>query len=175
MGKLYFLRHGQSVSNVAETFSGLKDDTPLTAKGEEQAVSAGESLKSSGIKIDRIVASSLARAQKTAHVVAAAIGFDVSRIETDPRLAEYDMGELTGKPRTDVTSAQMTAAEGAEEPYLFMQRVNLALEDLKSSGGSVLVVSHAGVGRIIRCLNEGLDPALFYDLPAYPNATVVSL
>jgi broad specificity phosphatase PhoE len=175
MAHIYFLRHGESLSNVKDTFSGLKDDASLTPKGEAQARVAGEGLKSSGIRIDRIIASSLIRAQKTAHLVSGAIGFDASRIETDSRFGEYDMGELTGKPRVSVTSAQLIAAAGAEDPHLFMQRVGRALTDLENYGGNVLVVSHAGVGRIIRCHKEGLDPTGFYDLPAYPNATVVPL
>jgi broad specificity phosphatase PhoE len=175
MATIYFLRHGQSVSNVNDTFSGLKDDTTLTLKGEAQAVLAGEGLKSSEIRIDRFVASPLNRAQKTARLVSDVIGFDAKNIETDPRFGEYDMGELTGKPRTSVTSAQLIAAKGAEDPRQFMQRVGDALKELENSEGNILVVSHAGVGRIIRCYKEGIDPTGFYDLPAYPNAMVVPL
>lgn len=71
MGKLYFLRHGESESNVRDTFSGMKDDALLLTAG-----------------------------------------FDPAAIETDARLAEYDMGALTGQPRTSVASAQLIAAEG---------------------------------------------------------------
>ena len=170
-----FLRHGESDSNVANTFSGSKDDAPLTTKGEGQAAQAGKKLLADGVMIDRIIASPLQRTRRTAHIIANVIGFDVKAIEIEPRLAEYDMGELTGKPRTKVTSAQLIAAPGAEDPQVFMARVSEALAELEEYPGTILIVSHAGVGRIIRCSKEGLDPASFYDLPAYPNATVVEL
>lgn len=172
---LFFLRHGESESNVNDTFSGSKDDALLTSKGEEQARQAGEQLRSRNITIARIIASPLLRTQRTAKIVAEIIGFDPLAIETDSRFAEYDMGALTGRPRTDVTSAQLIAAEGAEDPHAFMARVGNALTDLEGRDGSTLIVSHAGVGRIIRCLKEGIDPVTFYDLPAYSNATIIEL
>ena len=175
MAKILYLRHGESASNVADTFSGMKDDAPLTPKGEGQARQAGKELADSGIKVDRIIASPLSRAQRTAQLTAEAIGFNPSEIETDERLAEYDMGDLTGKPRTDVTSAQLIAAQGAEDPVSFMMRTSSVLKDLEGFEGTVLLVAHAGVGRIIRCYEEGLDPAGFYGLPAYPNATIIEL
>lgn len=41
--------------------------------------------------------------------------------------------------------------------------------------GNTLIVSHAGVGRIIECARIGRPLSEFYDIPEYPNATVVEL
>lgn len=40
---------------------------------------------------------------------------------------------------------------------------------------NILMVCHAGVGRMVETIKENRDPELFYDLPAYPNASVVKL
>jgi 2,3-bisphosphoglycerate-dependent phosphoglycerate mutase len=170
--QLLFLRHGQSYSNVANTFSGCRDNTELTPEGEQQARQAGEKLKAEGVTIDHIIVSSLGRAQKTAHIVADSIGFDQERIVTDPRLGEYDTGEMTGKLRTGVTSAELISAPGAEDPIQFQERVKAALADAKELEGTVLLVSHAGVGRMIQAIKQGIDPHQFYDLPPYPNAEI---
>ncbi len=37
------------------------------------------------------------------------------------------------------------------------------------------MVCHAGVGRIIEAVKAGMDLEFFYDLPAYPNASVIKL
>jgi broad specificity phosphatase PhoE len=45
-------------------------------------------------------------------------------------------------------------------------------EELSRSQEKVLIVSHAGVGRMIETIKYGKDPKLFYDIPAYPNASI---
>ena len=175
MARIYYLRPGQSQANISDTFSGQQDDTPLTAEGEAQALRAGEKLKADNIVIDRIVCSPLIRTQKTASIVAEAIGFNTEDIEIDQRLTEYDMGEFTGKPRTAVTSAELIAGKGAESPHLFMKRVIAALTELEREPGTILIVAHAAVGNIITCYKNNLDPDTFYDLPPHPNGECVLL
>lgn len=38
MGKVIYVRHGESVRNVQGVFVGRKDNTPLTDKGRAQAL-----------------------------------------------------------------------------------------------------------------------------------------
>lgn len=87
------------------------------------------------------------------------------------------MGALTGTPNKDkaVTSKELISAEGAEDPQLFQQRVLDAFAEYSTLPGAILLVSHAGVGRIIEASKQGLAPDVFYDLPSYPNAQAVEL
>lgn len=168
---IYFLRHGESEANVAHVFAGQKDDSPLTVLGREQALQACEYLKNKGIST--IVTTSLVRASDTANIVAEHIQCDT--ITVDDRLLEYDMGVLTGTPNRTINSEELVSAQGAEDPDLFKQRVLDALNDYSQHGGNVLIVSHAGVGRIIETARQGLSPRTFYDIAAYPNAQPVTL
>mmetsp|Transcript_107255 Transcript_107255/g.201893 ORF Transcript_107255/g.201893 Transcript_107255/m.201893 type:complete len:781 (-) Transcript_107255:53-2395(-) len=61
VGKAVFLRHGESLCNLNEAFTGW-EDSGLTPKGEKQAVEAGEYLSMEGWKFDIIFTSVLSRA-----------------------------------------------------------------------------------------------------------------
>jgi broad specificity phosphatase PhoE len=171
---IYFLRHGQSQANVNGLFAGRKEDSPLTDLGREQARAAAQTLQNANIT--KIVSSSLARARETAEIVAANLG--IKNISIDDRIAEYDMGELTGTPNKSsktITSLELINAKDAEDPRLFQERVLEALADYSKQNETILLVSHAGVGRIIETSKQGITPDLFYDLPSYPNAQAVML
>jgi 2,3-bisphosphoglycerate-dependent phosphoglycerate mutase len=62
-GKLVLLRHGESTWNKKKIFTGWVD-IPLTQQGIEEAIKAGENIKS--IPFDVIYTSTLIRAQMTA-------------------------------------------------------------------------------------------------------------
>lgn len=66
MAKLILLRHGQSVLNKYNVFTGWID-IPLTKKGIEESLMAGEKL--ADMPIDIIFSSTLIRAQMTAALV----------------------------------------------------------------------------------------------------------
>lgn len=63
MTKLILLRHGASVWNELNLFTGWVD-IPLSSKGIEESIKAGKTL--AAIPIDKIFTSSLMRAQQTA-------------------------------------------------------------------------------------------------------------
>lgn len=62
MSKLILLRHGESMWNNANLFTGWVD-VPLTEKGIQEAISAGRKMQD--ITIDRAFTSTLVRAQET--------------------------------------------------------------------------------------------------------------
>ncbi|MBM3191172.1 MAG: 2,3-bisphosphoglycerate-dependent phosphoglycerate mutase [Chlamydiae bacterium] len=66
MAELVLLRHGESVWNQLNLFTGWVD-VPLSTKGIEEALQAGDSLSS--ISFDAIYVSALIRAQMTAMLV----------------------------------------------------------------------------------------------------------
>ncbi len=124
---------------------------------------------------DRIIASKLIRTHQTVEEVAKIIGFDTSKIEYDDRIVEYDMGSLTGTPEYRVTSYELVSADSAEDANHFRDRVMAFLKEHKDEPGNTLLVSHAGVGRMIECAKRNLDPKTFYDLESYPNVHIVEL
>lgn len=64
MKKLIMLRHGESVWNKENRFTGWTD-VVLSQKGEEEAINAGKILKKNNIKIDIAYTSVLKRANQT--------------------------------------------------------------------------------------------------------------
>ncbi len=172
---IYFVRHGESQANVDRLFVGPRFPSPLTAKGREQARLAGEHIKAEGLTIDRIISSPIERAKDTAAIIAQTIGFNPAAIQYDARLAEYDMGILDSHPLAGVTPQQLVSAPNAEDPLAFQRRVVDCIREIQSLPGTTLVVSHAGVGRIIQATRQGSNPRDFYGIPGYPNAQVVKL
>lgn len=89
MKELYLTRHGQTEWNVCKRLQG-QCDSPLTAKGREDARRLGEAMKDT--PIDRVISSDLLRARQTAELIAAGR----LPVETDPRLREIHMGDWEG-------------------------------------------------------------------------------
>lgn len=170
---VFFLRHGQSEANARRFFAGKLEDSPLTGAGIEQARQAGRNLEV--LNIDRIIASKLQRSYRTAVEVAQIVGLELAKIETDDRIEEYNMGSLTRKPIKKLEPRERTSAPGAEDPAAFRARVLSFFGQYRDSNETILVVSHAGVGRALEAAKQRLDPRDFYSLSPYPNAQAVEL
>lgn len=87
--RLYFIRHGQTVTNSLGVLTG-QTDTMLTDKGIEQARDGKAKLD--GIKFDAVFSSDLTRAHETQKIMLP----DYTAVTT-PLLREYDLGILVGK------------------------------------------------------------------------------
>ncbi len=92
MPKLVLVRHGQSVWNLQNRFTGWID-VPLTEKGKEEAYKAGELLKD--IRFDVAYTSNLTRAQETLRIILETIGLLIPVIK-DEALNERHYGALQG-------------------------------------------------------------------------------
>jgi broad specificity phosphatase PhoE len=92
----YFLRHGQTDWNAQGRFQG-HSDIPLNATGLSQACEAARAL--AGCPIDRVVASPLIRAARTAEIVNERLG---KPIVFDDALKERHFGALEGLIIRDV-------------------------------------------------------------------------
>jgi len=136
----YFVRHGETVSNLSGTVAGSAD-VPLTARGRLQAQAAAAQLTTAGITA--IYASGLARARDTADSIAHALDLPVTVI---PELAERNWGELEGAPRS--SRMRGVTPQGAEGHHEFTQRVLRGLAQI-DAGGLPLVVAHSGVFRVL--------------------------
>jgi len=169
---IYFVRHGESEANQKGVFAGQKEDSVLTEKGIEQARSTAQEIKIENLQFDRIIFSPLKRAKETAEIIANEIGFDKKKISLEKRVIEYDMGSLTGTPIHKISSLALISAENVND---FRNRVVECIKELSNIQENILIVSHAEVGRILETIKENMDAKLFYDLPAYPNASVTKI
>ncbi len=92
MSKLILVRHGQSLWNLQNRFTGWVD-VPLTAQGIEEAKRAGQLLK--GTKVDVCYTSGLTRAQNTLALILGEMGVQPPVIR-DEALNERHYGDLQG-------------------------------------------------------------------------------
>lgn len=154
MGKVYFVRHGQTVWNVKNRICG-STDSPLTQKGILQAQETGRRLKAEmdagEVHIDQILCSPLSRAHDTALEIGKITGLPV-RVE--PRLKEQCFGRWEGLARDSKEFAEARhhfcdSYEGGESMMRMAQRIYNLLDDLKKdTDHTYLLVAHNGIARI---------------------------
>jgi 2,3-bisphosphoglycerate-dependent phosphoglycerate mutase len=169
MPKLVLVRHGQSLWNLQNRFTGWVD-VPLTALGEEEARRAGERLRD--MTFDVAYTSALSRAQETLRLLMETSGLRVPVIR-DAALNERDYGDLAG-----LDKAATAERYGAEQVHIWRRSFDVAppggesledtaartlpfferavLEDVRA-GRDVLVVAHGNSNRSIVMRLEGLD------------------
>ncbi|KAI4723787.1 phosphoglycerate mutase-like protein [Aureobasidium sp. EXF-10728] len=94
--RLFLIRHGESVDNVAGVLAGRRDSA-LTNHGAEQARRLSDYLTDNRPPLTRIFSSTLQRAYKTASIVAAKQSTKDLTISTVPYLIERDFGYYEGK------------------------------------------------------------------------------
>ena len=92
---LVLVRHGQSQWNEKNLFTGWKDPD-LTAKGVEEAKSAGIQLRTEGFKFDVMFTSNLLRAQKTGEIILQELGATNLSVVKNQALNERNYGDLSG-------------------------------------------------------------------------------
>ncbi len=169
---IYFVRHGESEANLKGIFAGQRVNSILTKKGREQAKNTAQKIIKEKIKINKVVSSPLKRAKETAQIIADELGLDVI---IDKRITEYDMGILSGAPLGVISSAILTKAEKAEHTRSFNKRVFSCVKELASEDGNILIVSHAGVARMLETARKKIKANLFYDMKLYPNGSITKI
>lgn len=97
MPKLILVRHGQSIWNQQNRFTGWVD-VPLTKTGEDEARQAAKKVQA--MRIDVAYTSALRRAQNTLDIMLATMGLDVPVIR-DQALNERHYGDLQGLNKED--------------------------------------------------------------------------
>jgi len=120
MARLILVRHGQSVWNAANRFTGWTD-VDLSEKGVEEADEAG--LQLADIRFDVIHTSDLIRAQRTAEIIMGrnrASGDDVPT-RYDWRLNERHYGALQG-----LNKAETAEKHGAEQVHVWRRSYDVA-------------------------------------------------
>jgi 2,3-bisphosphoglycerate-dependent phosphoglycerate mutase len=145
MATMILLRHGQSVWNAANIFTGWTD-VGLSEAGEVEAAKAGDELAE--IAIDVIHTSGLIRAQRTAEIVMEH-NRTSSEVPThcDIRLNERHYGELQGKNKQETR-----AKHGDEQVHIWRRSY-----DVPPPGGESLEMC---AERTLPYLDEAIIPDL---------------
>ena len=115
MKRIVLLRHGESLWNKENKFTGWTD-VDLTDKGIEEAVRAGKLLKEKGFVFDKAYTSDLKRAIKTLNYVLDCMDLDWIPVEKSWRLNEKHYGALQGLNKSE------TAAKYGNEQVLIWRR-----------------------------------------------------
>ena len=118
MNYLILIRHGQSVWNLENRFTGWVD-VDLTENGKLEAKKAGDLIKKSNIKIDYYYSSYQIRANHTLKIIQDSLN-DKKDFERAWELNERHYGELTG-----LNKAEMSKKLGQEKVHQFRRSWNL--------------------------------------------------
>jgi probable phosphoglycerate mutase len=168
--RLLLIRHGESVANTEGRMQGGRFDSPLTARGRDQAKALLKRLQGEGWRPSVVYASDLRRAAETAGILAA--GLDAPLI-LDARLREYDIGVLGGviwrevevlypelwrRLQQDGGSPAIPGEEGFDALHGRLSSMVAGILAAHHEGETIAVVAHGGsLGMILAHLLH-LDP-----------------
>ena len=175
---LYLLRHGETAWNLERRMQGNKD-SPLTARGREQAAAMGRAL---AIELARepgptlFLRSPLGRARETASIVGRALGLDPGEWRDDTRLAELGYGQWDGFTWSEIEADYPDALArwradpegfcppGGETHHDLRRRSAAFLAEIAASAVRTVVVGHGVSGAVVRGLHLGLDARAMFVL-----------
>ncbi len=158
MIELIFIRHPETEWNKEKRYLG-KTDVALSRKGKKQSEIISKYLKKK--KITAVYSSDLKRAYQAASDIAEKHSLKVKK---DKRLNEIDFGAWEGLTFEQIRKKYPKLAEkylflplDTRAPYgesftSFKNRINRALKEiLAGARGTIVIVGHGGVNRVIFC------------------------
>jgi 2,3-bisphosphoglycerate-dependent phosphoglycerate mutase len=166
-GKLLFLRHGQSIWNLENLFTGWVD-VDLSEQGRHEAQDAGRLLQAEGIEFDVTFTSVLKRAIRTHDIVLDEMDQMWLPVERTWRLNERHYGALQG-----LNKAQTVERHGADQVKVWRRSYDIpppALPDT-DPGHPRFDRRYAGVPRSELPSAESLKDTLARVLPFW-NARI---
>jgi len=168
MTQIILARHGETEWNLAEVFRG-RIDVELNETGMKQAELLAEHL--SDLKIDAVYSSPLRRALKIAEMIADYHKLDV---EVTAGLTDFDYGEWQGLPHQEVKDKYKELyAEWIKNPHRVKMPAGESLTEVRKRAiavvdnviakyeGTVVLVSHRVVNKVLICALLGLDNSHF--------------
>ncbi|MCI6278334.1 MAG: 2,3-diphosphoglycerate-dependent phosphoglycerate mutase [Porphyromonas sp.] len=171
MKRLVLTRHGQSVWNLENRFTGWTD-VDLTDQGKEEARKAGKALKENGFHFTQAYTSYLKRAVKTLNIILDEMNLDWIPVEKTWRLNEKHYGSLQGLNKAE------TAQKYGEEQVLVWRRsydvppMPLEADDERSP---YLDPRYAGVDHKDLPLTESLKETVARIIPYWEKTIFPSL
>jgi broad specificity phosphatase PhoE len=169
--EIILARHGETEWNVGEIFRG-RIDIELNEAGLRQAQLLAGYL--SGVNIDTIYSSPLRRALKTAEVIAS---YHRLNIEIAPSLIDFDYGKWQGLAHQEVKDKYKELyAEWINNPHLMKMPIGESLGEVRERAkgvvdnivarqeGTVVLVSHRVVNKVLICALLGLDDSHFWNI-----------
>lgn len=107
INELYLIRHGESEMNTnAHLIGGRSNETPLTAKGVDQARLLGKYFLENSIMPTHVFSSPALRTLQTANNTLSAMNIDIKPIVAD-EIQEMDQGDYVGRLRTEVYTPEV--------------------------------------------------------------------
>jgi len=171
MTEIILVRHGETEWNVEEVFRG-RIDIELNQTGIKQAKLLAEYL--ADLKIDAIYSSPLRRALKTAELIA---GYHKLQVEVAPALIDFNFGKWQGLSLQEVRDKYKEFyAEWISRPHKVKIPSGESLDDVKDRAmtlvddvitkyqGTVVLVSHRVVNKVLICALLGLDNSHFWNI-----------
>lgn len=171
MTKLFLVRHGQSLWNLENRFTGWQD-IDITEAGIEEAKKAGIALK--GEKIDVAFTSALIRAQHTLSIILDEMGKPNIPVIMDKALNERSYGNLEGLNKAETAlkygddqvrtwrRSFDIVPPGGESLKITYSRVipyyEMHILPLLKKGENVLIVAHGNSLRALIMYLENLSP-----------------
>jgi alpha-ribazole phosphatase len=171
MTEIILARHGETEWNVQEVFRG-RVDVELNQRGIKQAELLAEHL--SRLKLDAIYSSPLRRAVKTAEIIARRHRLNV---EIAPALIDCDFGQWQGLRLQEVKERYKELYDQwANSPHLVKIPDGESLNDVSKRAlgmveevvakhkGTIVLVSHRVVNKVLICALLGLDNSHFWNV-----------
>jgi len=171
MTEIILVRHGETDWNVEEVFRG-RIDIELNETGMKQAELLAEYLKD--LRIVAIYSSPLKRALRTAEIIASYHNLDV---EIAPGLIDFDYGKWQGLSHEVVKDRYKELyAEWIKNPHQVKMPAGEGLNDVRTRAigvvdsvvaryeGTVVLVSHRVVNKVLICALLGLDNSHFWNI-----------
>jgi alpha-ribazole phosphatase len=169
---LYLVRHGKVVQPDDQRRYLGQHEVPLSPEGEQQARHLAR--RFAHVRLGALVSSDLGRAVRTAELIAQSAHVPVVA-RSD--LREIAMGAWEGRTFREVAQAEPEAFRARGEDLANYQvpggesfaqcgrRAVAALEDLlANTTGTLLIVGHAGVNRLLLCHLLGMPVANLFRL-----------
>ena len=171
MTEIILARHGETEWNVEEIFRG-RIDVELNETGRKQAKLLAEYLSSS--KIEAVYSSPLKRALKTAETIAS---YHKLEVIITPGLIDLDFGKWQGLPNHEVKDkhkalymqwtshpekVKFPAGESLNDGR--KRAISVVDEVIAKYEGTVILVSHRVVNKVLICVLLGLDNSHFWNI-----------
>ncbi|MDC7224937.1 MAG: histidine phosphatase family protein [Spirochaetales bacterium] len=172
MKRLILLRHGECRGKG--TYLGRGSQVSLTDAGREQISGVGRALREQGFTANRLIRSSLRRAEETGRILAKELNFPENEITGDSRLDENHFGLFEGMSYKEISLKYPRESQRwfddpwnnsppkGESASEIAARVESFYRELKKEfpreEGNTLIVGHGGSLRFLICYILNVSP-----------------